>query len=201
MRIIGDVHGRTGEYLSVLSKPSIQLGDLSFNYDFLKDVDPNQHKFIFGNHDRHPDCLNVPHCLGKYGTTNFCGRDIFFLSGAWSIDYKFRKNGISWWPEEELSIRELEEALDLYKSVKPNLVLSHSPPEMLYSFCDHRIAKYFRVTESECKSRTAFYLQEMFNYHAPKKWFFGHLHLDIDVDINDCHFVGVNQGTYCDYED
>ena len=53
VRIIGDVHGKYGEYLHLTddAEYSIQLGDMGFSYNHMKELNPLNHTFFGGNHD------------------------------------------------------------------------------------------------------------------------------------------------------
>lgn len=189
-RIIGDIHGRKSDYLNYANQAeySVQIGDLDFNYDFLKDMDPNKHKFVFGNHDNQDLCHSSPNCLGKFGTVPFI-KDSFFLAGGFSIDWSARVPGISWWDKEELSWAELEQAFEEYKRVKPKIMLSHEPPLSLTELLsDGRVAKawgYPRVIET----RTCVTLERMLKEHRPSRWFFAHFHTDFNQIIDGTHFM------------
>lgn len=197
IRLIGDIHGQYNSYFPLIheSEYSIQLGDMGFDYTTLdkSGVDWSKHKWIRGNHDNPYTCVNSPGYLGKYGTYTLNGINFFFLSGAWSIDYKYRCNMINWWGEEELNIIELEDALSFYKKVKPALVITHAPPQFICDYMSNPILlDRFNVTEQEAKSRTGFYLEEMWKYHKPKRWIFGHMHKNWEMK-EETHFQCVNQ--------
>ena len=55
LRLVGDVHGYTKDYINLVEKAtfSIQLGDMGFDYEELYDLDPYSHVFIGGNHDNY----------------------------------------------------------------------------------------------------------------------------------------------------
>lgn len=95
-------------------------------------------RFIDGNHDLHPylqtvaearpeSCRRRPAYLtpnviyqprgSRY--TDIDGTTFLFLGGAPSIDWAFRTDGISWWPEEEFTDDDVQAALrhDPYEPV------------------------------------------------------------------------------------
>ena len=53
----------------------------------------------------------------------------FFVRGGNSIDKKYRTPKFDWWPEEELSFAEGTKALELYESLKPEIVSYLDIPE------------------------------------------------------------------------
>ena len=75
--------------------------------------------------------------------------------------------GISWWPEEQLSVKELEKAIALYKETKPQIVASHDGPQSIITGFYHIFAK----------SRTRMALDAMLEAHQPRMWVFAHHHI------------------------
>ena len=53
LRLVGDVHGEYAAYKKLLTNTrySIQLGDMGFDYTSITNVNPDQHKFLPGNHE------------------------------------------------------------------------------------------------------------------------------------------------------
>lgn len=201
MRIIGDVHGKVSEYLKIVegAKASIQVGDMSFDYSQIPTSE--KHKFIYGNHDKHPDVINHKNCIGSFGQNFTEEGSYFFLSGAFSIDYKFRTEGVSWWKDEEVSTRLYDSVKKTYSYFKPNVVITHTPPQFIIDqVCDPNILKNYLITPEEAKSRTAKLLDELFfGEHKPKFWFFGHLHKSFSVEANGTNFIGLNELEYVDF--
>ena len=146
IRIIGDVHGKYGEYLNITdgAEYSIQVGDMGFNYDHMKGLDPLHHTFFGGNHDNYDIIKDVSHCHGNYGMRHLGNGAVgpvfeyFFIRGAYSVDKKYRTPGLSWWEEEELSYKTADRCLQNYNRLvnhynrPPELVLSHDCPSSLY---------------------------------------------------------------------
>ena len=129
MRIIGDVHGRIADYqkLAAGAGESIQIGDMGLGFRGVSLPPSPTHKFFRGNHDSPEACRAHPNYMGDGGYDAALG--LFWLSGADSIDKHLRREGVSWWQGEELSLGEFQEALDLYERVKPRVVLSHDGPQ------------------------------------------------------------------------
>lgn len=149
LRIIGDVHNFHEEYCTIAQEAeySICVGDVGFDYTYItNNLDPEKHKIIGGNHDNyefddtktnyHEKYFKQSrHFLGDFGTynvPNFC--DIFYVRGAWSIDQKNRTIGIDWFPCEELTRAECDDALELYQTVKPEFVITHEAPFSLLPY-------------------------------------------------------------------
>jgi hypothetical protein len=189
IHFIGDVHGKFERYFGVIqSLPeksiSIQLGD--FGLGFHPEIDQEylsvnigkNHKWIYGNHDN-PRFRTNENCLGDYGIF----QDIFYVSGAWSVDQWHRTIGRSWWPEEEQSVSSLENMLKFYSLVKPDFVCSHDSPFEV---------KKILIGE-EPKDRTSNYLQMMLDIHRPKTWIFGHFHITFNQTIKKTNFIGLGE--------
>lgn len=209
LTLIGDVHGHSGPYTNYLKKceNSIQLGDLDFNYKYLSKIDPIHHKVLAGNHDNYslkprfdltPDDPYVnkgngkfivkfddvfefqemgDHFLGHYGNYTPPGVEnpvlnpkMFFVRGAFSIDKKFRTPCLDWFEDEELTYKLMCDAITFYKNAKPDIVISHDCPGVIYPMLG--------IFDSHL-SATANMLTQMFEYHQPKYWIFGHHHQDI----------------------
>lgn len=136
-----------------------------------------------------------PHFIGHFGTWPIPETDqndpmskIFYVRGAWSIDHKWRIMGVNLFEREEMSFTELERAVELYKKEKPEFVVTHSAPT--------EIMKYLALNISGGKiipTRTGQALQNMFEYHKPKLWVFGHFHQDFDKVIKDTRFICLNE--------
>lgn len=201
LRIIGDVHGSENyqryKELAFKAEHSIQVGDMGFTYDHFYDMDPEHHKFFPGNHDNYSILLGKgapPNLLPSYGLIeipNFPLR-VWYLRGAWSIDQPGRVAGVSWWPEEELSQKELGAALDDYEDVKPDLVLSHE--------CPIKYAPRILWPGAEIiSSRTSRMLNKLMEVHQPAMWIFGHYHRNFSFTEDGTDFQCLNSLNYLDF--
>jgi predicted phosphodiesterase len=198
--VIGDVHGKYNEYLDICAanEYTVQIGDLGYNNTaVLPALSSNNHKFILGNHDRHDvDYYDLPHCLGRYGFYKLNEIKFFFVSGGFSIDQEYRKKMYysGQWPktyfeEEELSPEECQKALELYREIKPDLMLTHEAPRsIIHEFTNSEILKNFGYNPNTFTTRTSELLQAMFEYHQPQTWIFGHYHNSLNKKINGTHF-------------
>lgn len=198
MLIIGDVHGKIDQFLDIVAdyrKRSneliIQLGDLGFQKQWdevkkwcIENKETNL-RIIPGNHDDYDRYFQVvenwtwvrvsPLLVSDIWIENDC----FGLQGANSIDKHLRKEGVDWFPEEEMSYSNLGHAVDLYIEQKPKYMFSHTCPSSVKK-------QLFGYDES---SRTEQALQVMFEQHQPEYHFFGHFHRHVDQIINDTRFI------------
>lgn len=239
VRILGDCHGHTTQnhgsmrpewqnrtYLSLINEPevafSVQLGDLGFNYEFLKDVDPARHMIIGGNHDNYDviETGEYPHFLGDYGPVvieethgwktniplaffNEVKLKFFFVRGAYSIDKSYRlrmeaaygPNAKSWWIQEQMNYATMTACLEAYEEEKPDLVLSHDAPVR----CMQQLTEGngFKINN---QSDTEKLLDLMFSVHKPKRWICGHFHTSKTFDVEGCEFTCLNELEYLDFD-
>jgi predicted phosphodiesterase len=179
--LIGDVHGKRRRYQDIMhsNEYTIQLGDCDFDYDHLSEFDCAKHKLIPGNHDNHESVYQLPNCLGRFGASELNGINFFFVCGADSIDKFGRNQYIDWWPNEELSYKEMFEATQLYQQIKPDLVLSHDCPQIVAQM-------FFGISDP---SHTRNGLQWMFELHKPRLWVFGHHHKPRSEEILGTRFI------------
>ena len=183
-RVVGDVHGKFRPYKKIIKgvSKSIQVGDMGvgfYKYGADREVYPDQnppydsmakgnHRFIRGNHDNPRVCAAhdfwIPDGTAEDG--------IFYVGGASSIDKEYRTEGMDWWPDEELSYEKLQEVIDHYAEVKPEIVISHE--------CPDRIASDYLTWVNRVKiqdgSRTRQALDRMYEIHQPRLHIFGHWH-------------------------
>lgn len=191
LHLIGDIHGMFEEYyLPITSRlnddPSIQIGDMGHGFpnSILPEL-PKQHRFIRGNHDNPELCLQHPNYLGEFGYIEEW--DLFYIGGAWSIDWQMRKRGVTWWEDEELTMKQCNAALDLYLEKKPFHVVSHDCPEIA------KISMLIHIAGSpngvfNMPTRTNQLLQEMWEQHQPANWYFGHYHVSRKFKIKATSF-------------
>lgn len=193
MYFIGDVHGKTEQYARLVmglpnDSKSIQVGDMGLGFKGTLLPVFDNHKFIRGNHDDPSKCRNHPNYLGEAGY--FPETGIFYLGGAWSIDQKWREEGVSWWPDEELSEEQFDEATELYVQSKPRIVVTHDCPSSaansILSFLSN--GRPGDLIEQRTQKR----LQCMLNLHEPEYWVFGHWHVSFTFKL-----TGINTTFIC----
>ena len=184
--LVGDIHGgfeTLQKFIYQAKDTVIQLGDLGigfkgyktnlawhfdmdqpFQIPYLSNFEYDKRKFVFirGNHDNPDMCRKHKNYLGEWGVF----KKIFYISGAWSIDRAWRKEGLDWWADEELTMEQSYKALDMYLLTKPEIVISHDCPTSILKMLHSEIIE----------TRTGQLLQSMFDKHQPKNWYFGHHH-------------------------
>lgn len=194
--IIGDVHGKFDEYYTQIRhygcKETIQIGDMGLGFgktsdgtlntylDYLNGQANSWHRFFRGNHDNPESCRGHPAHLGDWGYLKEYG--IFWIAGAWSIDWEYRKEGVEWWPDEELSDDVWKEVKEAYCDIKPNIVLSHDAPLDVYSQVLGYHGKRIIPTKTSRK------LNDLFYQHQANQWIFGHHHTPITQEYLNCEF-------------
>jgi len=189
--LIGDVHGKYKHYHEIIREKdrhpyTLQIGDFGFRYDTLKNVDSTQHLILPGNHDNYNDCYNYSHFLGDYGYTSLNRVKFFYYRGAYSIDRQSRTVGIDWWEDEQVTIDQFMKARELYRIVKPDIVITHDCPDEI----GFRLLKPF---QRKYENLTGWALQELFNIHQPKIWRFGHWHQSWNMNISGTDFRCLNE--------
>lgn len=202
IQLVGDVHGEFTRLQKIINKfkgTTIVLGDIGigFIYKYLNPafcIDPNvpyyltkltdiqcnreQMVFIRGNHDRPDMCRRHHNFLGEYGVY----RDIFYISGAWSIDRAYRTEGLDWWPDEELNMKQCYKALEMYTEIKPDIVITHDCPTSILALLYSQLFK----------TRTGQLLESMLREHRPSQWYFAHHHVSWQKTIDGTYFKCLN---------
>jgi len=198
--VIGDCHSLFPAYLRILKhhEYTLQLGDFGFEYSVLDKVDATKHRVMAGNHDNPDLLLKQPHCLGRYGNSILNGVPFFFVSGGYSIDWKERTSGLDFFPNEELTIKEAVECCQLYREIKPDIVISHEGPYKVVDkmFPDRTVLQNWGYPDY-WHSQTSELLQTLFDIHKPKLWVFGHHHKKITRQVGRTTFQCIYElGTY-----
>jgi hypothetical protein len=202
MYLIGDIHGRFHDYFALLAGlngTSTQLGDHGWGFPDrppYDDVDLAQrgHTFFEGNHDNQSVCSEKANYLGRVGYR----APVFFIGGGYSIDRFQRTPGVDWWPDEQIDEATLARALDLYKEIKPRIVISHDAPTCAAeTFLKYMISKeredkgyesgYYRSKlNGVTLSHMSKWMERMLLAHQPETWVFAHFHSSLDFKIEHC---------------
>jgi len=194
--LMGDIHGCFNDYQFFLKdvERSIQLGDFGIGmgpeqywHDKVNAYHAHgNHRFIRGNHDNPHKCKDE---MVGYIPDGTIENDVMFVGGAWSIDKDYRNPGIDWWRDEECSNDEFEEFLSLYEINKPRVMITHDGPTLAsyYMFLSSGRSTY--AGNVMYLTKTAEYLQRMFEIHQPEEWYFGHWHHSVQMNINGTKFT------------
>jgi predicted phosphodiesterase len=213
MIFVGDVHGKLDMFRRELKRYKklypeetvIQVGDLGLGFPKSQSPDlPEQASFIRGNHDAPAVCRAHPNYMGDYGVVEIEGHKIFYLGGAWSIDRHLRIEGVSWWPDEELSIPELNNAFDLYLETKPEIMITHDGPSHATTWILNRFVLNSQSAyreQSPIPTRTGQALSAMFEAYQPKLWAFGHWHASWIKKIKGTVFMCLNELEFQRFDD
>jgi predicted phosphodiesterase len=179
--LIGDVHGKTKEYIDIACQHeyTVQIGDMGFEYNHCKSLNPDNHVFIGGNHDNYDIIDSCPNYLGRFGNALLNGIPFFFVGGAFSIDKAHRIEGKSWWRKEELTHEECAKCMELYYQTLPRIVLSHDCPAVASQ-------KLFNISD---RTITRQLMGQMWARWRPEIWIFGHWHESNTKIISNTTFV------------
>jgi Icc-related predicted phosphoesterase len=159
--------------------PSFSWSKVSF--------DESKHLIIGGNHDNYDIFHTYPHFLSDYGyVVDFNGIDFFYYRGAYSIDRQYRTIGIDWWANEEVKIEGFMKARELYRQIKPDIMITHDCPEFM-------VLQYIGANARVYQNSTNWALNELYNIHQPKIWIHGHYHVSKTTVYGDTKFVCLNE--------
>jgi len=183
MLILSDIHCNFNRVIDVCSKTTqtvLQLGDFGSGFmptGFIIQNSPKNLKFFCGNHDNRTEARKIPNCVGDYGELE----NVFFVSGANSRDKDNRIEGVSWWPDEELTYEQGNDCLALWASSGKKIIVSHDTTQ---SFVEQYLQIYDR-------SLTRNLLQSMIEVRKPELLIFGHHHRRYNVQSDGIHYVGL----------
>jgi hypothetical protein len=191
MRFIGDCHGKYRRYKKLIKEvpASVCVGDMGvgffhhgqYNYGKPCRNPPydtmvrTSNRFISGNHDNPNVCKNHTQWIPDGTCEIINGTKLMYLGGAVSVDAHLRREGFSWWKDEELSISELMPIVDKYLEFKPDIMVTHDCPE---GFADI-IEAFSGRRKLDIPSNTRQALQSMIEMHQPSLFIFGHWHTSI----------------------
>ena len=91
------------------------------------------------------------------------------VGGAVSIDKMYRTPYVSWWPEEEITYHDVDNALN-------NLAKVNNKVDYVITHCvdSHTVMQIFKYRRDICTDQLTFIDQVVEYTH----WFFGHYHED-----------------------
>jgi len=199
VRLIGDIHGSWRHYKQHIlegCESSVQVGDFGFGFNGPADQhmldwqskNP-QHRFIRGNHDDIVACEQSLSYI-KDGSVLLEHRAMC-IGGAWSVDYAFRKEGQSWWPDEECSHEQFDNFSRTYLQDRPRVMITHEAPM--------QIPKWHKFIEGNIQTtRTGLRLGQMWHQYKPELWVFGHWHLSFDKTVEGTRFICLNIDQWID---
>jgi hypothetical protein len=142
------------------------------NYDILNSYKPYRYKG--GN--AHKIAQNIYHLLrGEIFT--FDKKTFFCMGGGESADVEMRTEGESWWKDEMPNADELMNGAGNLKDVdyKVDYVITHEAPALAKDFIRLHTNQEMHLTPLNT------YLQELMKSVDYTHWFFGSLHMDINI--------------------
>ena len=150
--------------------------------------------FIDGNHENFPLLRSFP-TSEKFGgvvrevapsvfhlergqVLTIDGNTFFTMGGAASHDKEWRTEGVSWWREEVPSIEEMQRGFNALGKIgwKVDYVLTHTVPKDL-----RPLLGWGAVCDREADP-TESYLNNIYSGLDFKRWYFGHYHIDRQIN-------------------
>ena len=103
------------------------------------------------------------------------GKSYFCMGGAASIDQDQRIEGVSWWPQENVTYSEMRYGLKnlAERKNKVDYILTHTPPQSILKLMLNKAQNTKRFRDP-----TAVMLDQLRETVSFKKWYFGHMHED-----------------------
>lgn len=193
--IFGDTHGDYGHYMKNVRfldrlgiKDSIQLGDHGILAGTLPPIiENNRHMFFCGNHDNYKAVEGHKNYMGRYGSV--MNDQVLFISGGYSPDVESRTAGFDYFYYEQLDEYEMEKAWQLALAIKPVMLITHEPPDLLV---DDLIANNpFKHNFPRRASKTGIFLNKFVQYPglaSIKNWYFGHWHYEYEISVSGIQF-------------
>lgn len=102
------------------------------------------------------------------------GKKFFTFGGANSHDKIYRKEGLSWWPQEMPTFEECEDAIKILDKYnwEVDYVITHSAP-------DNILYRVNPLYEHDLATNFLFTIDKDLKF---KHWYFGHYHIDKNID-------------------
>ncbi len=142
------------------------------NHDMLNSYSPYRYKG--GN--AHKISANIYHLLrGEIFT--FDGKTFFCMGGGESEDKEMREEGKSWWKDEIPNAEEMMNGARNLKDseYKVDYVITHEAPALAKDFIKLHSNQEVHLTPLNT------YLQELMKSVEYNHWFFGSLHMDLNI--------------------
>jgi len=205
--IVGDVHGDFGTLNQLMNKKKpkivLQCGDFGYwprfrDFRLKAPLPPEGCKLYWcdGNHEdfevlyrRETDELWPGVIYKPRGSvlTLPDGRNILFMGGAQSIDKESRTNRISWFEEEEICQRDINNLPDVHIDI----VISHTCPvefdkvDKWVSLNKQFLPEYNTKVGDWSRKALSFVLEK----YRPQKWYYGHWHTHLTDVYEGCEWM------------
>ena len=111
------------------------------------------------------------------------GKKIFTMGGAKSHDKGFRRDYVSWWPQELPNYMEYEEALyNLQQNIwKVDYIFTHCAPTSIQQ----------AINSTYEPDVLTLFLEQIVAQAKFKMWYFGHYHMDFKIQNFQCLFNNI----------
>ena len=122
---------------------------------------------------------------------NICGKVVGVCGGANSIDLWHRKEGVSWWREEEITNNDISNFITNAEkhNNKVDIMLSHDAPASIIPI----VKLYSGVNDGDI-SNSQKQLERINQIVDFDKWYFGHWHIDRTItDKFECLYRGIKE--------
>lgn len=185
----------------------IILGDFGFIFDAdryerqlldkLNELPPTI-LFVDGNHENFDELYTYPketwnggqiskirssiYHLHRGEVFTIGSKKFFVMGGGYSIDKAWRKEGISWWPQEMPSKEEYINGLTNLKKVncEVDYILTHSCSKITLPIVS-AFAGFQGAIIEDALSDYLFRIEKLIKF---KHWYFGHYHIDIEEIVD-----------------
>ena len=119
------------------------------------------------------------------------------LGGAASIDRQYRKQGVSWWPQEYITDEDVENAC---MGEKVEVMITHDTPQLPVPIVlqDHSTARYWPEEDRELSYQNSKSILKVMEKIQPAKIFHGHWHMRYTEDVELSYGVVEFTGLDCD---
>ena len=110
------------------------------------------------------------------------GKRVFAFGGGYSLDKALREPGVSWWPEELPSEEEYQNAEIRLREAdrRVDYIITHTAPSDSIYYLS-RIPRYGVRSDVTEDWELVSFLDRVLGEWNPKKWYFGHYHVDAEL--------------------
>ncbi len=192
--LVGDIHGEFRFFRELITRvplPSdvvfIQLGDFGY-YPHLMEYwpknFPNKVYFFDGNHEHFPS-LPTGDEIVEMNTNLFYiprgyileleGLKIGIMGGGESLDYRNRKEGIDWFPQERVQLRDINKL----RNKKVDILLTHTPPASVIAGHFSKINTNYWGLPSDYEDISSDRIESLWKNMNYPPLYCGHMHTSI----------------------
>lgn len=178
-------HGPAGEvYIRTLSKALVEKNIELFwepgNHEWWDDIDQFPGRFEKTSEGFYGVAPNIFY-MGKVNSWKWCNKKFAAIGGAVSIDRHLRKVHESWWPQEQLTNNEVQQAKQIGKI---DYLFTHDCPQ----------AHPFKYLVNDLESENhRWKMTDIAKVLDPMLWFHGHMHRPAKYSFGpDCTVYGLD---------